>query len=63
MIDSGMDMNCIQEELIPSKYFEKAIERLASANGSQMKIKYQLNNAHGAMIMSVSRFLLVLLKI
>ena len=37
MIDSGKDMNCIQEGLIPSKYFEKSTERLASANGSQMK--------------------------
>ena len=46
MINSGTDMNCIQEGLIPSKYFEKSIERLASANGSQMKIKYQLNNVH-----------------
>ena len=46
MINSGADMNCIQEGLIRSKYFEKSIERLASANGSQMKIKYQLNNAH-----------------
>ena len=33
-------------ELIPSKYFEKLTERLVSANGSQMKIKYELNNAH-----------------
>ena len=32
--------------MIASKYFEKSTERLASANGSQMKIKYQLNNAH-----------------
>ena len=32
--------------LIPSKYFEKSTERLVSANGSQMKIKYELNNAH-----------------
>ena len=46
MIDSGVDMNCIQEGLIPSKYFEKSTERLVSANGSQMKIKYELNNAH-----------------
>ena len=46
MIDSGMDMNCIQEGLIPSKYFEKSIKRLVSANGSQMKIKYGLNNAY-----------------
>ena len=46
MIDSGTDMNCIQERLIPSKYFEKSTKRLVFANGSQMKIKYELNNAH-----------------
>ena len=46
MIDSGADMNCIQEGLIPSKYFEKFTERLVSANESQIKIKYELNNAH-----------------
>ena len=46
MINSCADMNCIQEGLIPSKYFEKSTERLVSANGTQMKIKYELNNAH-----------------
>ena len=46
MIDSGADMNFIQEGLIPSKYFEKSTERLDSANGTQIKIKYELNNAH-----------------
>ena len=46
LIDFGTDMNCIQKGLIPSKYFEKSTERLVSANGSQMKIKYELNNAH-----------------
>ena len=46
MVDSGADMNCIQEKLIPSKYFEKSTERLVSANGTQMKIKYELNDAH-----------------
>ncbi|KAK9988447.1 hypothetical protein SO802_028686 [Lithocarpus litseifolius] len=46
MIDSGADMNCIQEGLIPSKYFEMSTERLVSANGSQMKINYELTNAH-----------------
>ena len=34
MINSGADMNCIQEGLIPSKYFEKSTERLVSANGT-----------------------------
>ena len=46
MIDSGVEMNCIQEGLIPSKYFEKSTEELVSTNGSQMKIEYELNNAH-----------------
>ena len=46
MIDSSADINCIQEGLLLSKYFEKSTERLVSANGSQMKIKYELNNAH-----------------
>ena len=46
MIDSSTNMNYIQEGLIPSKYFEKSIERLVSANGSRMKIKYELNNVH-----------------
>ena len=46
MIDSEVDMNCIQEGIIPSKYYEKSIEKLFSANGTEMKIKYELNNAH-----------------
>ena len=46
MIDSSADMNCIQEGLIPSKYFEKSTKRLVFANGTQMKIKYELNNAY-----------------
>ena len=46
MIDSGADMNCIQEGLIPLKYYEKSTEKLFSTNGTQMKIKYELNNAH-----------------
>ena len=46
MIDSGANMKYIQKGLIPSKYFEKSTERLVFANGSQMKIKYELNNAH-----------------
>ena len=62
MIDSGADMNCIQEELISSKYFEKSTERLVSTNGTQIKIKYELNNAHVCHDNSVSRFLLSLLK-
>ena len=46
LVDTRADLNCIQEGLIPTKYFEKSIERLNSANGSQMIIKYEINNAH-----------------
>jgi hypothetical protein len=46
LVDSGVDLNCIQEGLIPTKYFEKSTKQLNSANGSNMKIKYEVNNAH-----------------
>ena len=32
--------------MIPSKYFEKSTEKLIFANGTQMKIRYELNSAH-----------------
>ncbi|KAG2725090.1 hypothetical protein I3760_01G050200 [Carya illinoinensis] len=46
MIDSGLDMNCIQEGLVPSRYYEKFTEKLYAANGSKMKINYELSNAY-----------------
>jgi hypothetical protein len=46
LVDTGADLNCIQEGLIPTKYFEKSTERLNFANGSKMQIKYEINNAH-----------------
>ena len=46
LVDTGANLNCIQEGLIPTKYFEKSTERLNSANGSKMHIKYEINNAH-----------------
>jgi hypothetical protein len=46
LVDTGADLNCIQEDLILTKYFEKSTERLNSANGSKMHIKYEINNAH-----------------
>ena len=33
LFDSGADMNCIQEGLIPSKYYESTTDRLTQANG------------------------------
>ena len=46
LIDLGADMNCIQEELIPLKYYEKSFERLTQANGEKLIINYKLPNVH-----------------
>jgi hypothetical protein len=39
LVNTGADLKCIQEGLIPTKYFEKSTERLNSTNGSKMHIK------------------------
>ena len=46
LIDSGADLNCIQEGIIPSKYFKKSRERLTSASGGRMQIEFKLPKAH-----------------
>ncbi|RDY14527.1 hypothetical protein CR513_00411, partial [Mucuna pruriens] len=45
LIDSGADVNCIQEGSIPTKYYEKTLKGVTSANGSRMSIQYKLLNA------------------
>ena len=42
LVDSGSDMNCIQEGLIPSKYYESTTDRLTQANGDRLKISNKL---------------------
>jgi len=42
LLDRGTDLNCIKEGLIPFKYFEKTIEKMTSATGSKLQIKYNL---------------------
>jgi hypothetical protein len=46
LIDYGSNMNCIQEGLVPSKYFEKSNEKLNSASGDTLHIKYELSKAY-----------------
>ena len=46
LIDSGADLNCIQEGIIPSKYFKKTRERLTSASGGKMQIEFKIPKAH-----------------
>ena len=45
LIDSGADVNCIQEGLMLIKYYERTTEGVTSANGSKMNIQYKLSNA------------------
>ena len=45
LIDSGADVNCIQEGLIPTQYYDKTLEKVTSANGSKMNIQYKLSSA------------------
>ena len=46
LIDLGVDMNCIQEGLIPLKYYEKSSQRLTQANGENLIINYKIPNSH-----------------
>ena len=46
LIDLGANMNCIQEGLIPLKYYEKSSERLTQANGEKLIINYKIPNVH-----------------
>jgi len=46
LIDTGADLNCIQEGLAPTKYYNKLKETLCSANGSKMQITFEISKAH-----------------
>jgi hypothetical protein len=46
LIDTGADLNYIQEGLVPTKYYSKLKETLRSANGSKMQITFEINKAH-----------------
>ena len=40
------DLNCIQERLIPTKYYHKTNERLSSANVRKINIRYKLSKVN-----------------
>lgn len=43
---SGVDLNCIREELIPSKYYHKTIHSLRNSSRQKMGISYKLPRAY-----------------
>lgn len=46
LIDSGADLNCIQEGIIPTKYFEKITQSISHAGGNKLQVKYKLMSRH-----------------
>ncbi|GAV76761.1 LOW QUALITY PROTEIN: Peptidase_A3 domain-containing protein, partial [Cephalotus follicularis] len=46
LIDSGAQMNCIQERLIPTKFFEKTKQKLSTANGENHSVKFKISDVH-----------------
>ena len=46
LIDLGASLNCLQEGLVPTQFYEKTRQTLSGANGKRLVIKYKLSNAH-----------------
>ncbi|GAV93075.1 Peptidase_A3 domain-containing protein, partial [Cephalotus follicularis] len=46
LIDSGAQMNCIQEGLIPTKYFEKTKQKLSTANYENLRVNFKVTDVH-----------------
>ena len=46
LIDLGANQNVIQEEIIPSKYFEITRESLKRVSNNSLKINYELSKVH-----------------
>ena len=44
LFNIGADLNCIQERLVPIKYFKKIKEGLRSANESKLQINFKFSN-------------------
>ncbi|BBG93113.1 LRR and NB-ARC domains-containing disease resistance protein [Prunus dulcis] len=46
LFDSGADLNCIKEGLIPTKYYMKSTESLRTASGKSLQLNYEIPKAH-----------------
>ena len=46
LVDSRTYMNCIQEGLIPTQYYEKTREDFFAANKGKLDIEYKLQNVN-----------------
>ena len=46
LVDNGADMNCIQEGIVPTRYFQKTTQSLTSASGNSLQIRYKIPEAY-----------------
>jgi hypothetical protein len=46
LLDLDANMNCIQEWIILTKYYEKKTEKLYQASGTRLNIEYKIPNAY-----------------
>ena len=46
LIDSEADLNCIQEDLIPTVDFVKTSQRLSTASNDPLKVQYKIPQGH-----------------
>ena len=46
LVDSGIDINCVQEGLIPTVYFEKTYQGVVSTNAKPLVIDFKISNIH-----------------
>ncbi|KAK2970735.1 hypothetical protein RJ640_002612 [Escallonia rubra] len=45
LIDSGADLNCIREGIVPTKYCQITKQALTTADSSRMKINYKISDS------------------
>ncbi|XP_020251621.1 uncharacterized protein LOC109828996 [Asparagus officinalis] len=46
LIDTGADVNCIREDLVPLRFYEKTSHLVSAANGQALKARYKLSNVY-----------------
>ncbi|CAK8565192.1 unnamed protein product [Lathyrus sativus] len=46
LIDSGADLNCLQEGIVPTTYYTKTTQILAQASGDKLTFNYKLPNTY-----------------
>ncbi|KAH9705079.1 hypothetical protein KPL70_011737 [Citrus sinensis] len=54
LFDTGADLNCIREEIVPKRFHEKTKERLSAANNSKLNIMPPKKKDKGKTVLNVT---------